>query len=218
MTDHEESRHHSDGSAEAERLARPLRAPERLPADFEERVMAIARHEAPTLYPRRGPGGPGEGSWWIRRRTLALSPLAGLAIAASFAGIVALGTLALAAGARAPAARVADSTARDSVHGTVHGTVHDTVHVVRFVFVGQAHQVALVGDFNGWSKDATPLERGGRPGIWTASVALPAGRHEYAFIVDGEHWTADPLAAPNADEFGTESSVLTVGVRGSSAS
>ena len=209
MTDHDESRHHADGGAEGERLAHPLRVPERLPADFDERVMAIVRHEAPTLYPRRAPGGPREGSWWIRRRTLALSPLAGLAIAASFAGVVALGTLALAAGTREPE-RVAAAPAPD--------TGRDTVHVVRFVFVGQAREVALVGDFNGWSKDATPLERGGRPGIWTASVALPPGRHEYAFIVDGQHWTADPLAAPNADEFGTESSVLTVGLRGTSTS
>jgi hypothetical protein len=208
MTDHDESRPAGDGGAD-ERLARPLRAPERLPADFEERVMAIARHEAPTLYPRRASGGQGAGSWWIRRRTLALSPLAGLAIAASFAGLVALGTLALAAGTREPA-RVAAAPAPDAVP--------DTVHVVRFVFVGQARQVALVGDFNGWSKDATPLEPGGRPGIWTASVAVPPGRHEYAFIVDGQHWTADPLAPPNADEFGTESSVLTVGPRGASTS
>lgn len=211
MTDHDESsKHFSDSDALAERLAAPLRAPERLPADFEERVMAIARQEGPARYPRHVPGGRGareRGSWWLRRRPLAVSPLAGLAAAASFAGVVALGTL-QAAARRAP----------DAPPDARAAATRDTVHLVRFVFVGEARRVALVGDFNDWSKDATPLEPAGRPGLWTASVALPPGRHEYAFIVDGRRWTADPLAMSHPDEFGTESSVLTVGQRTPSAS
>jgi hypothetical protein len=48
----------------AERFAAPLRAPERLPRDFEERVMRAARLEAAALYPPRGraaAGGCGAG-------------------------------------------------------------------------------------------------------------------------------------------------------------
>jgi hypothetical protein len=42
-------------------------------------------------------------------------------------------------------------------------------------------------------------------------VRLPAGRHEYAFLVDGERWVADPNAPSSIeDEFGVESSVVTV--------
>jgi 1,4-alpha-glucan branching enzyme len=43
------------------------------------------------------------------------------------------------------------------------------------------------------------------------SLALPPGRHEYAFIIEGpagERWAADPFAALVRDEFDTESSVL----------
>ena len=47
--------------------------------------------------------------------------------------------------------------------------------------------------------------------MWTASVHVTPGRHEYAFIVDGERWVADPYAATVSDEFGTSSSVLHVG-------
>jgi hypothetical protein len=47
------------------------------------------------------------------------------------------------------------------------------------------------------------------------SVNIPRGRHEYAFIVDdgqGEKWIADPRKPVMTDEFGTESSVLHVGL------
>ena len=89
------------------------------------------------------------------------------------------------------------------------------MHVVRFVFVDSAaRSVSLVGDFNGWAKGATRLAAIGERGVWVVSVQLPAGRYEYAFIVtgaDGERWVADPYAATLRDEFGTESSVVTLG-------
>jgi hypothetical protein len=43
------------------------------------------------------------------------------------------------------------------------------------------------------------------------SIALTPGRHEYAFVVDGERWVADPFALTTRDEFGQESSVVRVG-------
>jgi 1,4-alpha-glucan branching enzyme len=93
----------------------------------------------------------------------------------------------------------------------------DTVELVRFVFVDSgAASVALVGDFNGWTRGATELKRSGAPGVWTASVALTPGRHEYAFIINGKRWVADPLAVKSSDDFGTESSVIRVGTAGKS--
>jgi hypothetical protein len=52
--------------------------------------------------------------------------------------------------------------------------------------------------------------------VWSAVVPLPPGRYRYAFLVDGSQWLADPTA-PRAfdDEFGTPSSVVTVGGGGS---
>lgn len=55
-----------------------------------------------------------------------------------------------------------------------------------------ARSVTLVGDFNGWDPGATPMHAEG--GTWQAAVALPPGRHVYAFVVDGEEWRVDPLA------------------------
>jgi 1,4-alpha-glucan branching enzyme len=87
----------------------------------------------------------------------------------------------------------------------------DTVQLVRFVFVdARASSVELVGDFNEWTKGTTALKLSGAPGVWAASVALTPGRHEYAFIVNGTRWVADPLALKSSDDFGTESSVIRV--------
>jgi 1,4-alpha-glucan branching enzyme len=95
------------------------------------------------------------------------------------------------------------------------GVPHDTVHVVRFILVApSAASVALVGDFNNWDRTATRLTPAGTGGLWTASVALPPGRHEYAFIVNGSQWMADPAAATTVeDDFGTTSSIITIGER-----
>ncbi len=53
-----------------------------------------------------------------------------------------------------------------------------------------AERVCVTGDFNEWSLDATPMKKN-RQGKWTAKVDLPAGRHEYKFVVDGE-WCCEP--------------------------
>ena len=88
----------------------------------------------------------------------------------------------------------------------------DTVFMVRFALSAPgAAKVTLVGGFNGWSREATVLRATGDDGIWRVTVPLPAGRHEYAFLVDGERWVVDPFAARVADEFGVESSVLRLG-------
>ena len=74
----------------------------------------------------------------------------------------------------------------------------------------RASQVTLVGDFNSWSQTATPLEPGTEPGTWSVTVPLSAGRHVYAFVVNGK-WMTDPRAqtAPDLD-FGRANSVLIV--------
>lgn len=48
-----------------------------------------------------------------------------------------------------------------------------------------AKHIALAGEFNGWDKTATSMEKtdGGR---WLASVNLKPGRYEYKFVVDGD--------------------------------
>ena len=131
-----------------------------------------------------------------------VTPLSGLALAASLALFAVLG--------RVSAERAHGD---DSAHiATNAATAHDTVYLVRFALVKPgAREVSLIGDFNGWTPGATPLTGQGVDGVWAASVPVAPGRHEYAFIVDGERWVADPYATTVNDEFGTSSSVLHVG-------
>lgn len=189
----------------AARIAAHLRAPVHTEGSFEERLMHAVREQAPELYPRpasRVDSRTPTSSWWGRPRAMRISPLAGLASAAAFAGLVALGTLAL-------TRRTAEGPV--PALASVPSAVPDTVQVVRFIFVEHdAESVSLVGDFNAWTKGATPLRPTGAPGVWAATVSLEPGRHEYAFIVNGKRWRADPLAMKTRDDFGTESSVIHV--------
>lgn len=86
-----------------------------------------------------------------------------------------------------------------------------TTVTVRFVLVAsEARQVALAGTFNHWDAAATPLVRSGAAGVWTATLTLPAGQHQYAFVVDGGRWVPDPAAPAVDDGFGRRNSVLTL--------
>jgi hypothetical protein len=80
---------------------------------------------------------------------------------------------------------------------------------VRFVLSApDAHEVAVAGTFNRWDRHATPLVR--TDGLWTATLTLPAGQHQYAFVVDGARWVPDPGAPAVDDGFGRRNSVLTL--------
>jgi len=80
---------------------------------------------------------------------------------------------------------------------------------VRFVlFAPQAQQVAVAGTFNQWDAAATPLVRTRTPGMWAATLQLPAGQHQYAFVVDGARWVPDPSAPAVDDGFGRRNSVM----------
>ena len=72
-----------------------------------------------------------------------------------------------------------------------------------------AQEVCLAGSFNDWHPSVTPMIRL-NDGQWVKELALPPGRYEYRFVVDGE-WVDDPAAAeliPNP--FGTANAVLVV--------
>lgn len=201
MIDNPSDSRDAQDAAFLERVAGPLRSPEFLDDTFEQRLMEKVRLEG-SLY-REAARTPDSTSWWRRERVVRLSPLKGLAIAAGLAGVIALSTLS--DDRSEPGQNVASTP-------TPAATTSDTVHMVRFVFVdSRASTVELVGDFNAWTKGVTRLERTAAPGVWSASVALPAGRHEYAFIINGSRWIADPLAPTTSDDFGIESAVIHVG-------
>lgn len=76
-----------------------------------------------------------------------------------------------------------------------------------------AKRVTLVGDFNEWQGDETPLTRL-ESGLWTVSVPLTPGRHVYAFLIDGTLMVTDPRAPQAGDaDYGREGSVVMVFAR-----
>jgi hypothetical protein len=186
-----------DQDTRAARIAAPLQASERADPTFATRVMNAVRDahgmtdEPPVLRSAL--------PWWRRSVALRVSPLGGLALAAGLAAVVLAGAELLSGRGRPP--------------GVPQRFVvrQDTVHVVRFVFVAPgASSVAIVGDFNRWDVKAHQLTAA-KTDVWTVSLPLTAGRHEYAFVIDGTRWVADPAAvATIADEFGGESSIITV--------
>jgi hypothetical protein len=95
------------------------------------------------------------------------------------------------------------------------GGAESSLNAFQFVLVApQASSVALVGDFNDWDPARSPMRTA--QGVWATTVPLAPGRYRYAFLVNGVEWRADPGApAARDDEFGTPSSVITVGGNGS---
>ena len=72
-----------------------------------------------------------------------------------------------------------------------------------------AQEVCIAGSFNDWHPSVTPMVRLD-DGKWAKELALPPGRYEYRFVVDGQ-WVDDPAATeliPNP--FGTPNAVLEV--------
>lgn len=68
-----------------------------------------------------------------------------------------------------------------------------TIKPVNFICTATAaKRVALIGDFNDWHPNATPMKR--QPdGCWHLQLQLKAGHHHYQFLVDGK-----PMLDPRA--------------------
>lgn len=71
---------------------------------------------------------------------------------------------------------------------------------------GTARNVTIVGDFNDWDPDATPLTDTG-DGIWSVVLRVRPGMIRYSFLVDGTEWRADPRGVPARSDFGRPTSV-----------
>jgi hypothetical protein len=166
-----------------ERVASELKRPVGVDPALDARVMAEVRAHPRTRRP-----------WLLRPRAFSMTPLGLLARAAVIAAIAVGATLAGLRMRPAPAAGPAGQP------------------VAFVIYVPGAHTVSLAGDFNNWSTTATPLQPAGASGAWVVTVPLTPGRYHYAFVVNGKEWLTDP-GAPRApgDDFGTPSSVLTVG-------
>jgi hypothetical protein len=225
------------------RLAGPLRAAERLPEDFEARLLARVRAEmraegaaagAAGDIPRGAHADIPRGArpsrrdvadlgawrqakrWMFQPHAVTVTPARGLLAAAALVLAAVLGGR-MAGTERAEREQVVDTVAQQAAMPAATAAATDTVRLVQFVLVApEARTVSVVGDFNDWAADKTPLRAVGGNGVWSVEVPLQAGRYQYAFIVNGERWVADPTAPRAVEEsFGSPSSVVTVGERSS---
>jgi len=110
------------------------------------------------------------------------------------------------------AAGATSGTRLTSVALSASGELDDAAVSVPFVLkLPDAHRIALVGDFNGWSPTANALRRTAN-GVWTVTVPLTPGRHAYGFVVDDTLWVRDPRADIERDaDYGRDHSVIVVG-------
>lgn len=73
-----------------------------------------------------------------------------------------------------------------------------------------AREVHLVGDFNGWDEEATPLKLNKGGGVWRARLELKKGReYQFRYLVNRAEWHNDWHAdryVPNL--YGSDNSVV----------
>lgn len=74
-----------------------------------------------------------------------------------------------------------------------------------------AKSVVIVGDFNNWDKEATPMKRL-KNGDFTVTLELETGReYRFKYLIDGHRWENDWHADRyEKNIYGTEDSVVVV--------
>ena len=171
------------------RVAEALRAPTPASVDARRRIMDRVRRLDAGSRPRPARIFPRSGN--VR------TSLIGAALAAGMGSLGVLPSLVHGGRVGQPAARVSAV-----IGDSVGATLRDTIRLVRLMFFDSAaRDVAVVGTFNGWRPDSTPLAHEPGTGEWSATILMRDGEHRYAFVVDGTRWAVDP-AAPRARDAG----------------
>lgn len=168
-------------------------------AEVMERVSALA---ARSRAPARTPVWRRAMEWVWTPRPVALRPAWGL-VAAGLATILLMSPALDGVGPgpeAGPAGTVAASGAQEAAAQPVF--VHFRLDAA------DARSVQLAGDFTGWAPRYSLNETA--PGVWTVVVPVEPGVHEYAFVVDGDRWVADPVAPRMDDGFGGTNSRLDI--------
>jgi hypothetical protein len=155
------------------RVERALRAPVPTSARAKQAIMEGVRLAARE-------GAPGKTLIFPGGRS-ARHSIIGIALAAGIGSITTLSSFAPAASDARPMGVVTSAIIGDSVVDRFR----DTLRLVRLMFdAPDARRVAVAGDFNGWSSDATHMQRDAHSGQWSVTLALKDGEHRYAIVVD----------------------------------
>jgi hypothetical protein len=133
--------------------------------------------------------------WQPRAVTLSFRPAWALAAAAAAVALVFVLPGERSAGVAEPSAVLADAAG-------------PPIYVQFRVHVADASSVALAGSFTDWQPRIELVES--EPGVWSTLVPVTAGVHDYAFVIDGERWLADPHAPHIDDGFGGVNSRLSI--------
>jgi hypothetical protein len=153
-----------------------LRTPE-----VTEAVMRRVATAPPPRRERPGAWARTIGALWTARTvSFRFRPAYGLALAASLTAAV------LAFRAPAPAATSPSPTQR--------------LFVQFRLATPNATNVRLAGSFTGWQRQYELHQVA--PDVWAITLPLSPGVYDYAFLIDGHRWVADPLASSVDDGFG----------------
>ena len=164
----------------------PLEEP---PRDLASAVLKQIQPKQPSVWQRIG-------RWVTQPRTYTISPLRLAPVAAVLiVALVLVGRFSI----MGPEQKIAETNSNQTV-------------TIRFTFQDpKADSVALIGTFNLWSPEQNVMHMDRKNGMWEVEVKLPAGRHEYSFLVDGRKAVPDPKATFTKDDgFGNRNSILIV--------
>jgi hypothetical protein len=187
-----------------DQIASELKRPVRLDARFDDRVMSAI--ENPEVIPLR-PSLPRP--WLLRPWTISVPRVGAMAIAATLTAIVAVSVWGK--GARTP--DVASIPAAEMPLVPVVNAPASEYAVTNYTFLlasASAKKVVIVGDFNDWGAEGTPMARASKDGVWSVTLPLRPGRYAYQFVVDDSLRLTDPRVPIEADEFGTANSFVTI--------
>ncbi|MGI6656688.1 MAG: isoamylase early set domain-containing protein [Desulfobulbus sp.] len=75
----------------------------------------------------------------------------------------------------------------------------------------QAASAVLVGDFNDWSQESTPMKKL-KDGSFSVTISLASGNsYAFRYLLDGALWVNDSQAdSYAANEYGEDNSILTL--------
>jgi hypothetical protein len=166
------------------------------PASLMSNVMASIAPKRPSLAARARS--------WLENHPLLGWQVGGMAVAASVLFMVVSPQM------QAPASFTV--VAQNSCQQVATANPASVGHATFCLYAPHAHNVALVGDFNGWgSEQRVQLHQQKNAALWIAEVPLSPGSYQYAFVIDDKKMVTDPAAEQHVnDDFGRKNAVITV--------